>query len=392
MEAAAKASDTALIDTAWQRLLADLAPAHSSSNSNDDAAGGGSSDKSSSSKHPSKEGYQMAIKSYVTCGQYGTAFDHVAELESIYKGSADACSVYQGLGFFPEMLDTEERLAAAFAQLKTRQEQQKAVTTTMMNVVARAIARLGNTEATGKVFDSYGVWGLSPDADSYNTVIESCAAAKKLAAVEGLISYMASKGIQPNAASWNLLMQTALKIGDLKAAASVVDRMKGAAAALQDRVARRGFQIARDQGNIRMKLVFAEIILQSNRLSQIERERLQGFVDRERMRSHQQQQQDRSSNNDDGSSSRSNDNGSSQGQRRTYDAWRPGQPSQNGGQRHQQPQQQLEQQFELQQKQQQQHRGNGRHEDSWRATDLDQQQQVSGSSLSKGLMEALGSS
>jgi pentatricopeptide repeat protein len=96
----------------------------------------------------------------------------------------------------------------------------------MMNVICRAIARLGNTEATGKVFESYGVWGLAPDADSYNAVMESCEAAKKVAAVEGLISYMTSKGVQPNGASWALLLSTALRAEDHQAAINVIDRIR----------------------------------------------------------------------------------------------------------------------------------------------------------------------
>jgi pentatricopeptide repeat protein len=84
----------------------------------------------------------------------------------------------------------------------------------MMNVICRAIARLGSTDATGKVFEAYGaLWGLTPDADSYNAVMESCEAAGKVAAVEGLLSYMASKGCPPNTTSWNLLLSTAVKAG-----------------------------------------------------------------------------------------------------------------------------------------------------------------------------------
>jgi pentatricopeptide repeat protein len=99
------------------------------------------------------------------------------------------------------------------------------VSTAMMNIVCRAIGRLGNTEVTGKVFESYGAWGLQPDADSYNTVMESCEQARKVAAVEGLISYMSSKGVQPNRHSWNLLLSTAAAAQDPNAVASAVERM-----------------------------------------------------------------------------------------------------------------------------------------------------------------------
>lgn len=86
---------------------------------------------------------------------------------------------------------------------------------TMLNIISRAVARLGNTDATGKVFESIGAWwGLTADADSYNAVMESCQVAGKVAAVEGLISYMASKECPPNATSWNILLATAVRAGE----------------------------------------------------------------------------------------------------------------------------------------------------------------------------------
>eukprot|EP00775_Hariotina_reticulata_P011095 gene11095-11249_t len=139
-------------------------------------------------------------------GRWGKALEFIAEFEQAHLGSG-AASVYGPLRFFPENKGLP-------------------VSTTMMNVICRAIARLGNTEATGKVFESYGVWGLAPDADSYNAVMESCEAAKKVAAVEGLISYMTSKGVQPTGASWALLLSTALRAEDHQAANSVIDRMR----------------------------------------------------------------------------------------------------------------------------------------------------------------------
>jgi pentatricopeptide repeat protein len=117
----------------------------------------------------------------------------------------------------------------------------------MMNIVCRAIGRLGNTEVTGKVFESYGAWGLQPDADSYNAVMESCEQAKKVAAVEGLISYMASKGVEPNQHSWNLLLSTAAEAKDAVAAASVVERMLGSQVQLLRSTASKALKLAHEK-------------------------------------------------------------------------------------------------------------------------------------------------
>jgi pentatricopeptide repeat protein len=120
------------------------------------------------------------------------------------------------------------------------------VSTAMMNIVCRAIGRLGNTEVTGKVFESYGAWGLQPDADSYNTVMESCEQAKKVAAVEGLISYMSSKGVEPNRHSWNLLLSTAAAAQDANAVASAVERMLASGVPLHKINASKALRVAHE--------------------------------------------------------------------------------------------------------------------------------------------------
>eukprot|EP00882_Tetradesmus_deserticola_P013105 GHRQ01013898.1.p1 GENE.GHRQ01013898.1~~GHRQ01013898.1.p1 ORF type:complete len:237 (+),score=99.41 GHRQ01013898.1:948-1658(+) len=117
----------------------------------------------------------------------------------------------------------------------------------MMNLVCRAVGRMGNVEATGKVFQSYEAWGLQPDADSYNAVMESCMRAKKVAAVEGLISYMTSKGVEPNVQSWNILLSTAAEAKHASAAASAVERMLASGVQLLKINAGKALKLAHEQ-------------------------------------------------------------------------------------------------------------------------------------------------
>jgi hypothetical protein len=69
---------------------------------------------------PSLKAYLAVIKAYVYCQQWGTALEYIAEAEQSHLGSGFA-SVYGDLGFFPVALDSEVKLAAAFAQLQERQ-------------------------------------------------------------------------------------------------------------------------------------------------------------------------------------------------------------------------------------------------------------------------------
>lgn len=49
------------------------------------------------------------------------------------------------------------------------------MSTTMVNVITRGVARLSSTEAVGKVFNSYeDAWGVKPDVDSYNAGVCVC--------------------------------------------------------------------------------------------------------------------------------------------------------------------------------------------------------------------------
>jgi hypothetical protein len=147
MASAAKSNDVAFIETMWQRMCEDVtrdpssnarAPLFDSSSKlvNDisgDASGdpalqdvvSGSSKNSSAKKkqqqqkHPSAAAYAQLVKALVECEAYGKAFEYLYAMEQVYGGKP-ACSVYQGVRAFPEALDTEPKIAAAFAQLKAR--------------------------------------------------------------------------------------------------------------------------------------------------------------------------------------------------------------------------------------------------------------------------------
>jgi len=120
----------------------------------------------------------------------------------------------------------------------------------------------GKHGGNGEVFESYGVWGLAPDADSYNAVMESCEAAKKVAAVEGLISYMASKGVQPNGASWALLLSTALRAEDHQAAINVIDRIRISGADPGRMILKKSFDEGYEKKNPKLKAKTVQLMQQ----------------------------------------------------------------------------------------------------------------------------------
>jgi hypothetical protein len=62
-----------------------------------------------------------------------------------------------------------------------RQDAGRPVPTPLMNVLLRAIARLkDNASAAARAFEAFHLYGAAHDVDSYNCVIESCAAAGKV--------------------------------------------------------------------------------------------------------------------------------------------------------------------------------------------------------------------
>ena len=69
--------------------------------------------------------------------------------------------------------------------LSLQQDAGQPITTTMLNVLTRAIARSSDTTTVGKVFNAYEpTWGLQPDVDTYNAVLEACESAGKVGAVQ----------------------------------------------------------------------------------------------------------------------------------------------------------------------------------------------------------------
>ncbi|WIA09586.1 hypothetical protein OEZ85_008978 [Tetradesmus obliquus] len=198
-------------------------------------------------QQPSVAAFKAVVKAYVDCKDFGRALHLVAELEEVYGGTR-ATSVYGGLSFLPiDELKSEADIAALFMQLKARKDAGQPVSTPMMNVVVRAVGRLGNTESAGKTFEVFGAWGLQPDADSYNAVMESCEASKKFTAIEGLIAYMSSRGVQPNLHSWNLLLSAAAAAQDVAAVESAVQRMLASGMQLLRNNAGKALKLAHEQ-------------------------------------------------------------------------------------------------------------------------------------------------
>lgn len=152
-----------------------------------------------------------------------------------------------------------------------------------MNVLLRSIALLkGNATASAKAFESYHLYGARHDADSYNCILEPCAAAGQVGrwfrcarlrgvsdgrrraahalaprrapghrgpqqqhrgrrskpppprapaplhpqvqAVQGVMSHMREQGVKPNATSYNLLLRACHKAGDLRTVISLLSR------------------------------------------------------------------------------------------------------------------------------------------------------------------------
>jgi pentatricopeptide repeat protein len=95
------------------------------------------------------------------------------------------------------------------------QKNEQPISTTMMNVLTRALARSSDTTTVGKVFNAYEpTYGLQPDIDTYNAVLESCESHAKVGAVNGMLALMSSRGVAPNTISWNLLLSTTVKAGE----------------------------------------------------------------------------------------------------------------------------------------------------------------------------------
>jgi pentatricopeptide repeat protein len=152
-------------------------------------------------------------------------FDAVARLQAAYPRLPRLSSPFSGLSFLCQALNSEDRIATAYAVLSERKKAGGDASTAMWNVVLRALALLGNLPAASRMFEGYEGLGVSHDADSYNAVIECCVRQGKLAAAQRLLEYMGAQFVEASGQTYGLLCQGHLDAGDaeglLRAAAAV---------------------------------------------------------------------------------------------------------------------------------------------------------------------------
>jgi hypothetical protein len=217
------------------------------------AGGGGGSGasgepSSSAARVPSAAAYHALIDAHVRARDWAGAFDAVHELQRQIPdasssassscgggrgggggdghASSDPASAYGGLAFFARALDSEEALSGAYAALQARLQRQEPVTTAMMNVVLRGMARLGNADAAARALAAYpkAPLHLEPDVDSHTAVIEACAEAGDLQRAEAARYAALQQGLHFPPVATGMFLRAAVKAGDVAAAAAVVRR------------------------------------------------------------------------------------------------------------------------------------------------------------------------
>ena len=172
--------------------------------------------------------YQEAARAALRCGAYARAWEVAAEMLEAHGGERApprARSAFGGLAFFAEALDSEAKVHAAFSWIDARRAAGEPVPAPLMNVLLRAVARLkGSASAAARAFEMLPAYGVAADADSYNAVIEACAAAGQPAAAQGLVAHMERAGVQPDATTVELWLRACAAAGDLAAAGHVLWR------------------------------------------------------------------------------------------------------------------------------------------------------------------------
>jgi hypothetical protein len=127
------------------------------------------------------------------------------------------------------------------------QEHKQVITNSMFNLLVRAVARRSSAEDTATIWSSMPAYGLTPDADSYNAVIENLAIVKRTLPMLRIMETMqqqndklqaaaaaepAAGGVQvdcrPNAATFQLIIQAMLDNKDLLSLRDVVQRLRRA--------------------------------------------------------------------------------------------------------------------------------------------------------------------
>lgn len=193
--------------------------------------------------------YHALAHAHVGRGQYREAFEVVAALQEAHVGDADAVSAFRGLKFFVAAFGAEDQVARAYKALQDRAAAGQGVSTTMMNVVLRGVARLGGVELAGRAFESFGAMDVAHDTDSFNAVIEACRRDGKLEAAEALYNFMSTKSVPPNEETFSQLLEGYVAMSDMEGVLGVLGRATGAGVVVPEAQLRSALAAARQAGD-----------------------------------------------------------------------------------------------------------------------------------------------
>ena len=84
-------------------------------------------------------------------------------------------------------------------QLDQRHKTGEKVTSTMLDVIVSACARMGDANRAFETFEAYPKLGLSHRTESYNALMEVCAQQRQVEVIMKLLQEMSKGGIKPNA-------------------------------------------------------------------------------------------------------------------------------------------------------------------------------------------------
>jgi pentatricopeptide repeat protein len=132
------------------------------------------------------------------------------------------------------------RLGEAEVLLEPLRERAGAVSRPVVsghNLLMKAHAQAGNTDAARKLFAAMKARGVAPDAVTYNTLLAAFVAAGEVLRARAVLDKMAREGVAPDVWSYSTLLLGLGRAGQLGEAQQVLRDM--AAAGLQPNEVRR---------------------------------------------------------------------------------------------------------------------------------------------------------
>ncbi|CAL5227400.1 g10355 [Coccomyxa viridis] len=169
---------------------------------------------------PSIIAFHAMIHTFVRARQLKEAFRLVWQLQSVYPDRPEAVAYDRALVPLVDALAASaEDVDNSFYQLEEMHTEGEPLCPAMLDCVVAACSQIGDSTRAFETFAAYGNLGMVPGAQAYNAVLQGCIYHGLVDSVPKIVEDMKAAGVEFNALTHSLLVESFVVQNDHQAAA-----------------------------------------------------------------------------------------------------------------------------------------------------------------------------